>query len=180
MVLSMYKENGVIFQRKSNRLYQGVDGDNWYLNSLFPEIFKSFFEEHIDLSCWEENFVDVCNNPQYISDYIRVSKDKLIDYRIVLCCTEKDLPEILSVQWKEKKFIGYDYAYPGGDYYSAVFNELHFNRYKEYENIELNEFGLLGNEQELNKYLSIRKKLEDSGCDLEKGDFLIYKLFEVR
>ena len=30
--------NGIIFQREENRAYKGVEGDNWYLNDIYPEI----------------------------------------------------------------------------------------------------------------------------------------------
>lgn len=35
--------NGIIFQRDDNRDYKGVEGDNWYLNNIFPELFEDFF-----------------------------------------------------------------------------------------------------------------------------------------
>lgn len=34
--------NGIIFQRDDNREYKGVEGDNWYLNNIFPELFEDF------------------------------------------------------------------------------------------------------------------------------------------
>ncbi len=34
--------NGIIFQRDDNRDYKGVEGDNWYLNNIFPELSEDF------------------------------------------------------------------------------------------------------------------------------------------
>lgn len=35
--------NGIIFQCDDNREYKGVEGDNWYLNNIFPDLFEDFF-----------------------------------------------------------------------------------------------------------------------------------------
>lgn len=54
--------NGIIFQRDDNRDYKGVEGDNWYLNNIFPELFEDFFGENIEKSWYDSNYVDVCND----------------------------------------------------------------------------------------------------------------------
>jgi hypothetical protein len=171
--------NGVILQKRSNALYQGVDGDNWYLNSIYPELFEDFFDENIDLSWKDDSFVDVCNNQLFLKEYVRLSLEKQIDFRIILCCTEKPAPDGSNMMWSRKHFIGYDYAYAGGSYYSAVFNELHFNRLDEFKNVPLNKNGLVEEEQTLRRYINIRNNLIQNGVELEKGNFIIYKLFEV-
>lgn len=35
--------NGIVFQCDDNREYKGVEGDNWYLNHIFPDLFEDFF-----------------------------------------------------------------------------------------------------------------------------------------
>jgi hypothetical protein len=171
--------NGVIFQKRENRTYQGVDGDNWYLNALYPDSFEGYFENKIELSWRDDSYVDVCNDPEYINEYIRVSTENKIDYRIILCCTDNKLPDGSNIMWGGNFFLGYDYAYSGGSYYSAIYNELHFERLDEYKNILLNKYGLLDSKQEMNRYLEIRNGLLERGCNLELGDFVIFELYEI-
>ncbi len=63
--------NGVIFQKKNNNtLYRGVDGENWYLNSEYPETIGLYFDENIEKSWFESNYVDVCYEDSFINKYI--------------------------------------------------------------------------------------------------------------
>ena len=59
--------NGIIFQRDDNRDYKGVEGDNWYLNNIFPELSEDFFGENIEKSWYDSDYVDVCNCLLYTS-----------------------------------------------------------------------------------------------------------------
>ncbi len=42
---------------------------------------------------------------------------------MLLCETDRLKPRLTNINWKTK-FIGYDYAYLGGSYYSAVYNDI--------------------------------------------------------
>ena len=39
--------NGIIFQKKENKKYKGVDGNNWYLNDIYQEFFGEYFDNYI-------------------------------------------------------------------------------------------------------------------------------------
>lgn len=47
--------------------------------------------------------------------------------------------------------LGFDYAYPGGSYYSCVFNDI--GRIPELKDMSLNEFGLLSSIEEVKKII---------------------------
>ena len=42
--------NGIIIQRNQIGRYKGVEGDNWYLNDKYPELFEEYFCENIEKS----------------------------------------------------------------------------------------------------------------------------------
>lgn len=182
----MYKEktmklkaNGYIVQRATTNTYHGVEGDNWYLNyESDNQEFESYFDEYIDMSWCDEQFVDCCTDLNYLESYISESKKLNIPYRIILCETERDNPSI--VVQGEAKLLGYDYAYSGGSYYSSVYNDIFFQRIPELGNFLLNENGLFSTEEELRKFITRREELKITMQDqFEEGDFIIYRLSEV-
>lgn len=42
--------NGIIFQTVENRKYKGIEGKNWHLNDIYPEIIEEYFCENIEKS----------------------------------------------------------------------------------------------------------------------------------
>ncbi len=86
--------NGIIFQKTENRKYRGVDGCNWYLNDMYQDTLGKYFDHNIDMSWENENYVDVCSDREFIYDYIRLSQREGIDFRMMLCETEKPYPKI--------------------------------------------------------------------------------------
>lgn len=84
-------------------------------------------------------------------------------------------------------FLGFDYAYPSGDYYSAIVNDI-INRdislptrWKHH----LNRFGLLPTEDELllfvkERALAVKEDEEhDQGILFEKGNFVEFRVFFI-
>ena len=171
--------NGVIFQKKIDRRYQGIDGDNWYLNDLINEEWLNEFEDKVEKSWDNDDWVDVCADSIIINNYIKWSKRKHIDYRIILCETEKNEPSYNAKYFKNIVSIGYDYAYSGGSYYSAIYNELYFNKKNCFNQIKLNKYGLIEDYDGMMKFIELRNKLIESGMNLELGDFIVYKLYEA-
>ncbi|MCR4567302.1 MAG: hypothetical protein K5769_04585 [Pseudobutyrivibrio sp.] len=172
--------NGIIIQRKCSNIYKGVEGDNWYLNDKYPEIFEEYFDENVEKAWYDDEFVDVINDESIIKKYIELSHDEDIEFRLILCETIKKRPCFVSVsKYRKIKFLGYDYAYTGGSYYSAVYNEICLGSFDEFKHFELNENGLLQNEDEVINYIRFREKMISCGKNLELGDFIIYRLYEV-
>lgn len=172
--------NGIIFQKKENKKYKGVDGNNWYLNDIYQEFFGEYFDNYIGKSWYDSDYVDVCSEKIFIKSYIALSQKERIKFRMLLCETEKPYPRMESSVYGAR-FIGYDYAYSGGSYYSAVLNDVCSGRIEEFINIKLNSYGLFNNFQELSEFIKMRNELAAKSKEslFEKGDFLVYKLYEA-
>ena len=172
--------NGVIIQRNTMGRYKGVEGDNWYLNDKYPELFEEFFCENIEKSWCDSDFVDVCTNLHFIEKYIELSRRNNIKFRILLCETEKEKPKMRNMTWNTR-FIGYDYAYLGGSYYSAVLNDICSGRIEQFANCLLNRNGLFENITNLQNFILQREhyKRQYGTQVIEEGNFVIYKLYEV-
>lgn len=176
--------NGVIIQKKSDNFYQGIDGDNWPLYGEGYSKLDEFFVEYIEKSWLDERFVDVCDDMHYIEKYTEILREKNIEYRILLCETEKQFPQF---DFKGKlRFIGYDYAYAGGSYYSAVLNDVVSQRIPEFRGFKLNEHGMFETILEVERFVLQRTEMRNSKNKtnrisenyLEEGDFTIFKLYE--
>ena len=66
--------NGVIFQKKDDKKYQGVDGDNWYLNDNFNEEWLDELDEKVEKAWYDDDWVDVCADNIFIKKYINYSE----------------------------------------------------------------------------------------------------------
>ena len=81
-------------------------------------------------------------------------------------------------------FLGYDYAYSGGSYYSAVLNDIIAKRILQFANIQMNKYGLFETYERVKEFINLRESMKKVECFqkeyLEEGDFVIYKLYEVK
>ncbi len=172
--------NGVIIQRFEDRLYRGVEGDNWYLNDSYQESLGLYFETNIDKSWLDSECIDVSNDWGFINKYVELSKKNNIQYRLILCETEKQRPKLKNIEG-EMHFIGYDYAYAGGSYYSVVYNDICSGRVAEFKNFELNKYGLFEKLDDLTRFIDKREKLMQSNqrLNFEGGQFVVFKLYEI-
>lgn len=172
--------NGIIFQRDECSEYKGVEGKNWYLNDIYPNTLGDYFNENIEKSWYDTDYVDVCSDRSFIDTYIKLSYSNNIRFRMLLCETEKKYP-VMEVPLWNKKFIGYDYAYLGGSYYSSVLNDICSRRINEFAKIKLNEYGLFEKMEQLEDFIFRRKKYCHNSKKgiIEEGDFIIYKLHEI-
>lgn len=158
--------------------YCGVDRTIWLLG-----------DEKSDL-CWLENEQDnagerdcVLGNLQQAESYLRRCKNEGINVRHLYCkCTAKGkcipVPQNISLT-----FCGLDYAYPSGDYYSSVLNEVIAGtstfamRWKP----RLNPYGLISSEADMNTFIKERAAYaQEYGCDsvvLEKGFFAAFEVY---
>lgn len=87
-----------------------------------------------------------------------------------------------KLQFKE---LGYDYAYPNGDYFSSILNEAMYGKsklVKEWAG-RLNQYGLLASELDVLAYIKRRMQLEqeygEHSMILEQGPFSVFHLYEV-
>lgn len=181
--------NGIVIQEYVDISYKGIDGSgfsdhtgkNWYFNDdeQLSSRFEPFYDEQINLTYYNlepHSWVAVCNDWNYIHDYIAESKRRGMKYRVLLCETEIPNP-VMEFPQMDKVFLGYDYAYACGDNYSAVYNEIPYV----FPQFHLNQYGLFDTEQEIRNYISVREKYEKEHppYTLEYGDFVIFKLHEI-
>lgn len=179
----IFTNNGFVMQKYDTNIYQGIEGDNWYLNYLSSNsMFEDYHDSKIDLSWNDNRYVECCTDFNYIKAYIEESEKLNIEYRILLCETEKPLPVITKIQSMESYLLGYDYAYPGGSFYSCVLNDIVSGRISELKNYEINNFGLFDSVKEVTQFIEHRKELLKIYKDnfFEKGDFIVYKISEIK
>ena len=169
-------------QERHKGIYQGIEGNNWYLNYDNVNGLEEYFEENIEMAWQNSDYVDVCNNIEYIQKYIYYSKLKKINFRILACITDKKLPRMILPDEMSIKFLGYDYAYSGGSYYSAILNDVVSKRILKFADMSLNRSGIFETYQQVIDFIDYRnsmKKIDCSGKEyIEEGDFVIYKLYE--
>lgn len=181
--LKLMNVNGIIMQKKSRAYYQGIEGDNWYLNYEYSKELDKFFEENIEMAWRNSDYVDACNNMEYIQKYIDISKKNNVNYRILLCMTEKNQPKMKLPEEDNIIFLGYDYAYTGGSYYSAVLNDIISKRIPQFSKMKLNENGLFKTYEDIIDFISLRESIKKTSYMqdnlFEKGDFTVYKLYEI-
>ncbi|MFI3201875.1 MAG: hypothetical protein R3Y54_10210 [Eubacteriales bacterium] len=102
-----------------------------------------------------------------------------IKFRILKCRTTLREP-LCNKDFPNEKFLGFDYAYAGGSYYSCILNDLVLSDVKEFQKFKLNKNGLFDTETEVFNFIKCRESIAtDTSVEFEKGDFIIYKLHEV-
>lgn len=175
--------NGFVIQKVKDGLYQGIEGDNWFLNyeDKIDKEMVDYFDEYIDLAWSDDERVDVCNDFNYIRKYMDVSIDRSINFRIIMCYTPRERPEMIDNEISGV-FMGYDYAYSGGSYYSAVFNDVVSRRIPSFFKFKLNSYGLFESQNEIFEFVDERNRIVENSTEynFEDGDFIIYKLYELK
>lgn len=181
--MNQLNDNGYIIQRKINNLYQGVDGDNWYLNHCSSDrFFEMFYDEYINKVWANQDYVDCCTDESYIEKYVKESTKLGIEFRILGCSTCRRFPIMKNRRLRKKGVkLGYDFAYSGGSYYSSILNDIISGRIESFKTIRLNKNGLFDTYEEANQFKEIRNQLLylKSEYYLEPGDFIIYEVTEV-
>lgn len=178
----MLYKNGIIIQSLINEgLYNGIEGNNWDFTDLPNRKYEEYFDNNIQKAWSNTEYVDCCTDMAFIKEYVSVLRSKGIRFRILFCETEKKYPIMKSVQQMEYKFIGYDYAYSGGSYYSCINNDLISGRINQFVSYKLNEYGLLSSMEDIVRFVHQRNMLQKENSDIvfEKGDFVIYRISEV-
>lgn len=175
--------NGYIIQKKNMTIYKGIEGDNWYLNYCTKNpYFVEFYNANID-KVWENpGYVDCCTDETHMKRYIEESRKIGIDFRILLCATNRSFPSIGKIELgRTGEILGYDYADSGGSYYSCILNDIISKRIEEFKRIRINKNGLFDTCEEAEEFGKYRKKLIslNSDYDFEGGDFIVYEIAEI-
>ena len=134
--------NGVIFQRRADGLwawregreYRGVDGDDWYLEDELWDVREQpwralrdrvvgYLDALEERSHFDPGLLVAIDDPSWMRLYAEVSEALSVGYRMLLCETDLARPAMGDLGL-ECDFLGYDCAWPGGDYCSAVLCDL--------------------------------------------------------
>ena len=170
----------------NGKKYYGVDTDPWEMDfkecSFYaPNVREEYYLESDMLS---NDFVFLLNEKHaklYYEQYRKIVNDARLLYCI--CTLEENIHALNSVHTiGEYNFLGYDYAYGGGDYYSAVLNDVVIRPQLFQNRFALNKYGLISNVETMSLFIHERTEAEHLTDDVmlfEKGDFVIYKLYDA-
>lgn len=169
--------------------YYGIEGDNWPIDGYTPIIDKKelnyledYLYKNIENTTEDASFVSVCNDIDFIRRYLIDCQKANIKIQLLFCESERPYPkyELSSLDKKNLRFVGYDYAYAEPDYYSSIAQDI--PRVDEMKSSKLNRFGLFDSEMEVLEFISLRNELIQSkpmGM-FESGNFIVYRLWEYR
>lgn len=172
--------------RISDTPYFGVDTNAWPIGTSFASRDAA---EYCEIAYHDLSFpmlIDYDSALDYYHLCLQVgNKPRLLFCEVMTNCMSCALPHFINSG--NSIFLGFDYAYPSGDYYSAIANDILYDRngYFAHWKSRLNEFGLLTTEEELLQFVQERTQLvkEFEECDkemqLEKGFFACFRLFLV-
>lgn len=168
----------------SNICYSGVDTNAWpigltHLSELAPEMYeKTYIDSSYPL------LIDLPSAIQYCSLCINDGKSPRILY-----CEVIDKNSTIGIPDHRVSscytLLGYDYAYPNGDYYSAVANDIIYSKgylrhkWRKY----LNEHGLFSSKDQIQLFVQERTALSNKLANtltIELGNFVIFRVFCVR
>jgi len=169
--------------------YDGVEGDSWFQKRANIDLPKdkcnnwvNYYRENIDKNWADSNWCDLIVDKNILCTIVDLCCQYNIVINVYYCLTTKLHPSMcnnLSENICKKQFIGFDYSYAGGDFYSCVFSEIYSGRIKEFSNYKLNRNGLFETESEITSYIEKRKLIaQNDKLRFEQGDMTIYKLWK--
>ncbi len=176
------------FLSANNSNYCGVDKNAWPVgieSDVLPTAQDRVEASYMDLS------TPFLIDQRDLLTYVQACKQSNIAYRILYCeAYTRDFlldKQLHNTYGKSEYFIGCDYAYPSGDYFSAIWNDVICCRscFADSWKRELNQFELLPNLHTALLFAQDRKRaLNDFlrfGCaePMEQGFFQIFSLFEI-
>ena len=188
-----YHSNGFIvkgldsdFAKKYGR-YSGIDGDVWPIGKHIRNIaskevdyLNSYLEEYVYKSDYYNDYVDVCNDIDFMIRYIENCRSAGLIFDILFCQTERNKPEC-NIKAEKKIdnfcFLGFDYGYPGVNYYSCVYHDVRTKSQMSY--LKLNQYSLFDTEEDIFSFIALRDKLKNElpVYAFEQGEFIIYKIW---
>lgn len=176
--------NGFVIQEiseASDKPYKGIEGNNWFFYIQNAEI-EAIYNKKIGDRAWaDDHYLECFNYMPFLSDCIKYCLNTDQKFRVLFCRTELPEPEVSLHKNMRLKFLGYDYAFPSGYFYSCVQNDLVLRTFLEFDGIQLNSKGLLKDRQQLEHFLEIRKELCKiyPYCTFEEGEITAYMLYEL-
>lgn len=144
----------------------------------------NYIDKKVQKSFYEDDIIEVCNDVSFLNKYIQACNELNYEIEILLCETERAKPTLNIEEEKLKEnfvFLGYDFGYPGGDYYSCVFTDV--GRVPELNKISINEYGLISTLDEMIDFVDLRNRLRhllSKGTFEEGEDYVIYRMWRYK
>lgn len=167
----------------SDTHYHGVDTDAWPIGSSvleewYPQIFSKAL---VDLTF--PLLLDIRGALRYCA----MCEDAKKAVRLLYCEVLTEHSKTTTVEQHQlltSTFLGYDYAYPSGDYYSTVLNDIidHKGYLSAHWKKFLNSYGLFTEITQILDFADSRKELINSSTynnEIELGEFTVFRLFKV-
>lgn len=171
-------------------IYYGVDNQAWpaeFDKTVYPQL------SNIADDCLTSFETPLLLDADALQSYLELCVCQDIPVRVLYC-------EVLSTEQQRydsalhnrfatpSSLLGYDYAYPNGDYYSAVLNDLITRDLCFRVNFRnrLNPYGLFSLLKDMTEFIAERElmksflKPEEKGTLFEEGFFSIFRLFRVK
>jgi hypothetical protein len=182
-----------LIKERTEYKYLGVDGEHFEPTIIGADLSSGSRNKHIwelhpngwkkdAIKLFEENMIEELPEDIYLLNNINIAIEikKMIEshlgkFKIIDCTIYQSKKETI----KKSNIIGFDIAYFGGDYYSAILNGLIINPssllYEKY-NASLNESELFTNYDLLEEYIFDFKNNVKSE---ENSDFCFYEIMSV-
>jgi hypothetical protein len=148
---------------------------------MYPEGWRKnayrLFEENLVESSF--NSLQLVRSIEAARELLKIVNGELEQHGIIHC----QLGDVTESVWKRannsSEFFGFDVAYPGGDYYSAIKNGIHIAQNHKLINSygpHLNSYGLFADSRNLVNYLS---DFKDEYTSEASADFVAYMMILV-
>ena len=166
-----------------NRQYMGVEGNSWPLFEIeVPTAHVERLNRCVkdDVILFDRDVADVSVDLDFVLEYERECKRNGIDSVILLCETSFASPQV-HYCGHHTRFLGYDYADMKYDYYSCVFNDVFGRKILEFAGMELNQYGLFNELDDVTAFAELRNRLQENDREwfYERGDFVIARVSQV-
>lgn len=165
--------------------YHGVDTNAWPVGTCFSQKTATDLCELSNIDLSYPLLIDFNSAVQYYAECERQQKNvRLLYCEVSGCNSSMSLPNYYN--HSDRFFLGFDYAYPSGDYYSAVANDVIFrngslsSKWRQH----LNEYGLFQNAEQVQSFAQDRlaflhNKSIDEHYYIERGNFSVFCIFRV-
>lgn len=180
MLIKYHSSGYIIVQANADysQDYFGIDRTTWPLDDVKGEL------------CWLRNvqntagaYDSVLGDLQQAKAYLMCCEKEGLNTQLLYCKSTAKGQFVPVSQDVSLSFCGLDYAYPNGDYYSSILNEIIAGksalakRWKP----RLNQYGLISSMADMVAFRKERRDfVQDLGIDsmvLEKGHFAIFEIY---
>lgn len=168
--------NGFIVVKKTSEHYCGVERDVWPLQYENDNSHELLCEDEPNVGLLDR----MTDNLSFAQRYLSETLNHGIEGEILYCEFVDNDYVMFSDKLEKVKhrctYLGWDYSWSDGDFYSCVYNDFHKELFADMK-CKLNEYGLFQISDDLDEFIYRREKLF---CSCPKGIFEIGPFFKVK